>query len=578
MKKPIRPLAIAILASFGTVLILGFFIVGPIVHALNPPPMTRTYTPLPGHVSGSTLIGVLILFAGMFVGGVIDGRRFVIAASLLNLVLAGVLTYLHTSIGFYPPDALNYLQVPLAVGTAAVGAWAGFRLREHPAIRGFDQRVLGRTTGSEDRHIPLDRVLVGTFLIPIGYPLAFAKSLAIPALLLFAAVEAWYRLPSDKLYWVIDWFWLIPFTMVAVRTHRIAILGFDHVGQGLRAYWSRDHTYFLLTLLAFAAIPWIVGYTLKGRDNSLSGTELLVYFAAFYALARVSPLLPALAIGDRPSALKLWSSTRGNGWRLVAIVWLLPMFLSYLLKSSDWDAGWLGTLLSALYIVVLVVEVLALSLCYRALSGSFRLGEPRLASSSALLTWFMTGLGLIVVVWLANSLWTNVTSVTYSSRSIDISELSPGRLLESEGVAVYRRTAAQIGRVEASVTHSAAELTPIDDALWPEGASQSFRSASSEYFVFELVRNSKGKILLFLEKNSYLRCDDFVSFEGLVPHSEERRFLDGFRCPTEYGPYFFDVAGRASNSEVWPLRVVPHIVRGQQIEIYPVHATQTGRQ
>jgi hypothetical protein len=106
------------------------------------------------------------------------------------------------------------------------------------------------------------------------------------------------------------------------------------------------------------------------------GIQRLIDYASWaieiplaYLLARCSTLLPALALGHAWAPRAAWEQTRGNGWRLAIVVFLLPWGLS---ETIDWayaslESPVLVSLLAILRAVFLALGVIALSLSYREL-------------------------------------------------------------------------------------------------------------------------------------------------------------------------------------------------------------------
>lgn len=91
-----------------------------------------------------------------------------------------------------------------------------------------------------------------------------------------------------------------------------------------------------------------------------------------YLLARVSLVLPMVAIGRAASLSSAWAISRHNGWRLAIVVGLLPAAFSAITgKLSQQNASMLErTLPAVISAVFVVIEVVALSLSYQALTRS----------------------------------------------------------------------------------------------------------------------------------------------------------------------------------------------------------------
>jgi hypothetical protein len=87
---------------------------------------------------------------------------------------------------------------------------------------------------------------------------------------------------------------------------------------------------------------------------------------SYWIVARVTLMLPAIAIDRKADLIAAWSASRRNGWRLAIIVGVLPWCLQQLTNLLYRDGATLvefGILL-VLATLFVVVEVVALSLSY----------------------------------------------------------------------------------------------------------------------------------------------------------------------------------------------------------------------
>jgi hypothetical protein len=89
-------------------------------------------------------------------------------------------------------------------------------------------------------------------------------------------------------------------------------------------------------------------------------------FMAFWVLARVSLVLPAIAIDQKPDVHAAWQTSKRNGWRLAVVVGVLPWSLQRLtdfLYRDGASTAEFGVLV-VLATLFVIVEVTALSLSY----------------------------------------------------------------------------------------------------------------------------------------------------------------------------------------------------------------------
>ena len=89
-----------------------------------------------------------------------------------------------------------------------------------------------------------------------------------------------------------------------------------------------------------------------------------------YVVARLSLILPGVALDQKLTLSAVWDLSEGNGWRVALVVGGLPWVLNHLQGLAFPTTNMLAIILSSvLYCLLLVVEVAALSLSYKALTG-----------------------------------------------------------------------------------------------------------------------------------------------------------------------------------------------------------------
>lgn len=186
-----------------------------------------------------------------------------------------------------------------------------------------------------------------------------------------------------------EWFYLLAipqilvYTLLAVRVHRIVLSGMGANQDWLR--WTGRETrflgwlvvvYFYWTLIliplvaAVAAVGAASGFTMVSQGvwvNSIALTLATVPGA--YVFVRLVFLLPATAVDQKRNMRWAWTLSEGNGWRLVALLCVLPMFISLVLP--DWESSnpvffvaW-----ETVYGMLTVLEIAFLSVAFRNLGG-----------------------------------------------------------------------------------------------------------------------------------------------------------------------------------------------------------------
>ena len=171
---------------------------------------------------------------------------------------------------------------------------------------------------------------------------ALLKAIAVPALVLVALdvagereyVEAVFPDLSsplqDLLQIVADSALSVGFAMmIAISCHRLVILGVDSLPSAWGLFWSRRETRFLgwsaLIAIPFGVVPIL---------SAVLGSPLLMFLVlvpySLYLVPRLSLVLPATAIGQRPTFKGSWRLSQSNAGPLFLVMFLPILFLSAL--------------------------------------------------------------------------------------------------------------------------------------------------------------------------------------------------------------------------------------------------------
>ena len=223
-------------------------------------------------------------------------------------------------------------------------------------------------------------------LIPWQRRSAFVAALAVPLALLAGLSLAWYF--SAELLRGVEGWWLffvhcglfaVFFTLFAVTCHRLVLLQPGWRGRMPVPPWSRREARFffwVVTLWIVYLVVWWLGLLVAGnispRDSLQAWFDVIEFAAslpALYVVARLSLVFPATAI-DQPAGLKwAWRTSRGNGWRLVVVVAVVPWLLSHLvgLLYRETPTAPEVVAITVLGTALFAVEIAALSVAYREL-------------------------------------------------------------------------------------------------------------------------------------------------------------------------------------------------------------------
>jgi len=250
------------------------------------------------------------------------------------------------------------------------------------------------------RRLPLMKVIWGTFALPWMYRAEWFRAVRFPLLGVFSVSLLWYLVDNlgETMQQALCYAgYLFMFSWLAVCTHRVVLLD-----SAKPASWPDAHLLRIIALyLGSMAVLWLIwmlvatvvtmisvtvalsGYTATGPlaavppslepDPAVQATINRISYIAqlpvVYLVARLSPLLPAVALGKRWSLRAAWDLSRGNGWRLAIVVIAVPYLFSCVVWWLTRD-GASPYEIAALWLVTAVLtslEFIALSLSFREL-------------------------------------------------------------------------------------------------------------------------------------------------------------------------------------------------------------------
>jgi hypothetical protein len=240
--------------------------------------------------------------------------------------------------------------------------------------------------------LPVGKILWGMFAFPVLYPGAFLAAAGLPLLGLIAVSLTWASgaISSDQraALWIVLVINFVLFAWLAVRCHRMVLVEngtADAPIVGLVFRYLAALTTGTVLKNIFLLVMMMVFLTIVANSRTagepvaptadpavqrmIDYGRYVLQIPALYLLARCSTLLPAIALGSDWNPGAAWRQTRGNGWRLVLVVFFLPWVFT---AAVDWAyevtwTTWIVGILAALRSVLLALGVIALSLSYREL-------------------------------------------------------------------------------------------------------------------------------------------------------------------------------------------------------------------
>jgi hypothetical protein len=248
------------------------------------------------------------------------------------------------------------------------------------------------------RRLPLRRVIWGAFSLSWQNRASLFRATALPLLAVIACTLAWdlsslysSGMARWAVYLMLNLPWLIAASWLAISVHRLVLLEGSGAGMNLDLASARRLAIFAATGIGiwvlFTGLTMLIAggvLNIFSPPRYVSTAELpaapqpidlpipfewitsLASILAYWFVARVSLMLPAIAIDQRPSLGAAWRASQRNGWRLAIVVGLLPWCMDHFVDllyrdgASNVEFG----ILVVLGTLLIVIEIVALSLAY----------------------------------------------------------------------------------------------------------------------------------------------------------------------------------------------------------------------
>lgn len=210
------------------------------------------------------------------------------------------------------------------------------------------------------------------------------SSLKYPGIFLLVLSAAQSTLFSDDerlIYWLLSIGQVFATTIFTIRCHRIFLLSEGPLEFYDVMSWSMRETWFVLYEigLALAAglliilpsmfiVPMI--FILAFNSSWLFSLAAIVPFIlGGYVFSRFTLVLPAVATDQEGSFATAWNTSGGNGWKIFALICVLPAAIAYLTGKIPGHLWIATTITPVVNLLVLLVEIIALSHIFKELTS-----------------------------------------------------------------------------------------------------------------------------------------------------------------------------------------------------------------
>lgn len=245
---------------------------------------------------------------------------------------------------------------------------------------------------SQTVKLSLRRILWDAFALPFAHRASLARATGLPLLAIIACFLVSSSMAPDAgsaSSWGLYFLYIIAISWLAIVVHRLvlldspvsstpidrpAILRLAKFVGALAGVWVIFAGATLLIVSGFVGV-FFSRHVSAGSPPPpplmpFDWINNLAVVAALWFAARFSLIFPAIATDEKFDPMESWRHSRGNGWKLAVVFGVLPWSMQQLTGFLYRDGASLVEfgLLVLVSALVIIVEVVALSLSYSALT------------------------------------------------------------------------------------------------------------------------------------------------------------------------------------------------------------------
>ncbi len=236
--------------------------------------------------------------------------------------------------------------------------------------------------------LPSLRIIVATIYFAWSQKGELLRAISVPTLVLVLMLAAGASMAMflSKPPLLLSWIFLLALALgssfFAITCHRLILIGSAYRFQSFKAMPGYRELRFLgwgiviYTMTAILEIPFVALLKTLAGTSAMTDEGKFVGWVkdigsipALYVFSRLCLVFPAMAIDDSVSLRWSWEKTRGNGWRIFAVVGLFPWLIEKMigLLSRNMATAVEQTILYILFYIGLALGVIALSFTYKEL-------------------------------------------------------------------------------------------------------------------------------------------------------------------------------------------------------------------
>lgn len=209
----------------------------------------------------------------------------------------------------------------------------------------------------------IKRTIWGAFGYVYEYRKPFAKALVVPVSILVALGSIPIQEPGSELMVLLTIVPLFLYSVLAITTHRIILLGPEAVSEWGVYVPRRRELYFVLYSIGFVFVMIPFGFF------ALIPTIgwVIAVLAIIYMAARLSLVFPAIATDQGWSFSDSWKATKNRQILMVVVVAIFPFVISIPEELLSY-VPYSGVLVNLLSACAMVFVVAALSVAFQVIT------------------------------------------------------------------------------------------------------------------------------------------------------------------------------------------------------------------
>ena len=193
--------------------------------------------------------------------------------------------------------------------------------------------------------------------------LSLVKRLLLPVVLLSAIDTATFYFLFSGVVYLFLFIKLYLYTVIAITTHRLILLGPDSVSQWGIFLWRKREFRFALYVVLLIIILVPAGFA----SNFSGAVGFIGSLLAFWIIGRFALTFPGIAVDEEMTFDRSWKWTADHNLFMLVIVGFVPLVFFYLSVLLAWYLPYYFYFWNLFASIFLVIEIALISNAYKSI-------------------------------------------------------------------------------------------------------------------------------------------------------------------------------------------------------------------